>query len=178
VNLTAFGVLALRAAGYSSAAAVVRGADEWLERQQEGDGGFGYSARTPGGGGSDVDDTGAVLQALAAGGAARGSVVARAVAFIRSAQNRDGGLPEQPGGGSNAQSTAWAIQGLAAVGVEASHVSRHGSRSPLAYLESLIGPAGSVRYSAGDEQTPVWVTAEALVALDGKPFPLPPRRPA
>jgi hypothetical protein len=51
-------------------------------------------------------------------------------------------------------------------------VRRHGSRSPLGYLESLIAPDGSVRYSRTGAQTPVWVTAQALTALAGKPFPI------
>ena len=46
-----------------------------------------------------------------------------------------------------------------------------GSRSPIGYLESLSAPDGSVRYSRTSAQTPVWVTAEALAALAGKPFP-------
>ncbi len=172
VNLTAFGVLALRAGGYSAASAPVRSAASWLERQQEGDGGFGFAGRSPGGGESEVDDTGAVLQALAAAGVRDGAIVDRAVAYIRSAQNRDGGLPEQPGSSSNAQSTAWAIQGLDAVGQDVSAISRHGSRSPLAYLESLIEGDGSVRYSSSSSQTPVWVTAEALPALAGEALPI------
>ncbi len=41
-----------------------------------------------------------------------------------------------------------------------------------AYLESLIAPDGSVRYSRTGAQTPVWVTAQALIALAGKTFPV------
>ncbi len=175
VDHTAFAVLALRAAGYAPSAEPVRAAAAWLERQQETDGGFGFARRSSGGGSnSDVDDSGSVLEALAAAGIRHGQVVARAVAFVRSAQNPDGGLPQQPGGPSNAQSTAWAIQGLDAVGADVARVSRDGSRSPLAYLESLIAANGSVRYSRTGAQTPVWVTAEALPALAGMPFPVAP----
>jgi hypothetical protein len=52
VNLTAFGVLALRAAGFDGRA--VRGGASWLARQQERDGGWNYYRR---GGASDPDDT-------------------------------------------------------------------------------------------------------------------------
>ena len=52
----------------------------------------------------------------------------RAVAFIERQQNRDGGFPSQPGADSNAQSTAWAVQGLLAVGVDPSSVHRAGAR--------------------------------------------------
>jgi hypothetical protein len=53
-----------------------------------------------------------------------------------------------------------------------SAVRREGSRSPLGYLESLIAADGSVRYSRIGTQTPVWVTAQALIALSGKTFPV------
>jgi energy-coupling factor transport system substrate-specific component len=171
-NLTAFAIFALRAAGYSTANPAVRGAGGWLRRQQNGDGGFGFGTR---GSGSDVDDTAAVLQALIDAGI-RGPAIARASAFLVRAQNPDGGYPQQTGGVSNAQSTAWAIQGLIASGREPGTVRREGSRSPLAYLMSLLAPDGSVRYSRTGSQTPVWVTAQALTALAGKPLPIAPVR--
>ena len=95
-----------------------------------------------------------------------------AVAYLQGAQNLDGGMPEEPGGESNAQSTAWAVQGLIAAGRNPAAIRRRGSRSPVGYLESLIAPNGSVRYSRISSQSPVWVTAEALAALAGKPFPI------
>jgi energy-coupling factor transport system substrate-specific component len=171
-NLTAFAVFALRAAGYSAADPLVRSAGRWLAEQQDSDGGFGFATR---GAGSDVDDTAAVVQALLDAGAPRtGSALGRATAFLIHAQNPDGGYPQQPGGQSNAQSTAWAVQGLIAAGRNPAAVTREGSRSPLGYLESLVAPDGSVRYSRTGSQTPVWVTAQALTALAGKTFPIAP----
>ena len=66
------------------------------------------------------------------------------------------------------------MQGLIAAGRDPRPVRRTGSRSPVAYLESLLAPDGSVRYSRTSAQTPVWVTAQALIALAGKPLPCPP----
>jgi Prenyltransferase and squalene oxidase repeat len=166
VNLTAFAVLALRSAGVSGGA--VTRAQRWLAAQQDRDGGFNFAVA---GGLSDVDDTGAALEALAGDGAA-GGVRAQAVAFLRRQQDRDGGFPSQPGTGSNAQSTAWAIQGLEAAGVSPASFHRGGAPSPLAYLVSLTGANGVVRYSRGMTQTPVWVTGEALMAMAGKPLPV------
>jgi len=166
VNLTAFAVLALRAGSVPPGARTVG----WLRRQQNTDGGFAFGVA---GAASDVDDTGAALEALAGTGAASHRVIARAVRFIRAAQNGDGGLPEQPGGLSDAQSTAWAVQGLLAVGVDASGLRRRG-RSPLDYLRGMQAPDGHIRYSAATDQTPVWVTAQALMALAGRPLPLAP----
>ncbi len=158
-NLTAFAVLALRAAR----SAVPPSMLGWLIRQQDRDGGFNYATA---GGSSDVDDTGAVLEALA--GADR-PATARAARFIDAQQDRDGGFPSQQGAGSNAQTTAWAVQGLLAVHTGGQAVGR-----ALAYLSSLIAPDGHVRYSRSVDQTPVWVTAEALMALAQKPLPIAP----
>jgi energy-coupling factor transport system substrate-specific component len=169
VNHTAFGILALRSAGVPAPAATV----SWLLRQQDGDGGYGFAGA---GSSSDSDDTGAVLEALAgvpAGARAR----ARAVGYLRSHQDRDGGFAAQDGAGSNAQSTAWAVQGLLAAGLDPAGLHRHGSPSPLQFLRSLIGPSGAVAYAHGQLETPVWVTGEALMALQQKPLPLSPLPP-
>jgi energy-coupling factor transport system substrate-specific component len=166
-NLTAFAILALRAAGVSPPSSTV----DWLLGQPDPDGGFNFASA---GGFSDVDDTGAVLEALAGVPGSRAATVrAHAVSYIEGQQDRDGGFPAAPGAGSNAQSTAWAIQGLIAVGVNPSGVHRDGSGSPVQYLDSLIAPDGHVRYSRSSDQTPVWVTGEAMMALAGKPLPLP-----
>ncbi len=169
VNLTAFAVFALRAAGHSASDPAVRAAGAWIARQQDADGGFNFDLQ---GAASDVDDTAAALQALVDAGIHSGAGVEHAVAFLLHAQNLDGGFPERPGGESNAQSTAWAVQGLTASGRNVEAIHRSGSRSPLGYLESLVAPNGSVRYSRTSTQSPVWVTAQALTALARAPFPI------
>jgi len=167
VNHTAFGVLALRSAHRGGRP--LRRAVAWLASQANDDGGFNFAGR---GGPSGIDDTGAALQALAAAGRGGGPVARRAAAWLAARQNGDGGFPLLPGADSNAQSTAWAIQGLLAVG--------RGAGGASAYLRSLTSPSGEVRYSRVSRQTPVWVTAQAAMALAGKPLPLPavPRRRA
>jgi energy-coupling factor transport system substrate-specific component len=162
VNQTAFGILALRAAG---AAGTGRSAG-WLRAHQNSDGGWGFSA----GASSDADTTGAVLQGLAASG--NGAGIRRGVSYLRGAQRPGGGFPLN-GGVINAQSTAYAVQGLVAAGVAPSAV-RRGGRSPLDYLASVQASDGHYRYSASSDQTPVWVTAQALLAADGAAFPLSP----
>ncbi|HEV2982663.1 MAG TPA: prenyltransferase/squalene oxidase repeat-containing protein [Solirubrobacteraceae bacterium] len=169
VNLTAFAVIALTAAGHSPRYGAVREASGWLERQQSSDGGFGFARR---GAPSDVDDTGAVLQALFDAGAHNRRALSAAVNYLGRAQNLDGGLPQKPGGQSNSQSTAWAAQGLLAAGRDPALVRRRGSRSPIEYLESLAAPDGSIRYSRTSAQTPVWVTAQALIALQRRVLPV------
>jgi len=169
LNLTAFAVFALRAIGHSPGFPAIREAAGWIERQQNGDGGFGFGAH---GSPSDVDDTAAALQALVDAGARNPRVLGSAAGFLTHAQNLDGGYPLQPGGESNAQSTAWAVQGLIAAHRNPGSVRRRGSRSPLGYLESLVSPGGSIRYSRTGTQTPVWVTSQALIALSGRTFPV------
>jgi prenyltransferase beta subunit len=172
VNITAFAIFALRVGGNAADNRIVNSAGHWLVSQQNRDGGFGFAGR---GGSEDVDDTAAALQGVIdATGQPGSALAARAVAYLRRTQNPDGGFPQQPGGESNAQSTAWAVQGLVAAGVNVGSVKRRSSRSPIGYLESLAAPDGSVRYSRTSSQTPVWVTAEALSALASKPFPIAP----
>ena len=167
-NLTTFAILGLRAVGVPAGAAPLRRAGAWLVRQQNGDGGFGFLTR---GFGSDVDDTAAAMEALATLGGHR-SALRHGAAYIRGAQNADGGLPQERGGSSNAQSTAWAIQGLVAAGVPLGSVRRGASPTPLAYLRSLVAPDGAVRYSRTSTQTAVWVTATAMLGLARRPLPV------
>ncbi|HUR86801.1 MAG TPA: prenyltransferase/squalene oxidase repeat-containing protein [Solirubrobacteraceae bacterium] len=169
VNQTAFAILALRAAGRPASDRTIRAAAGWLAAQHNADGGFNFAGR---GGRSGIDDTAAALQGLVAAGKRRTQTVKRAVAFLAARQNADGGLPLTPGGDSNAQSTAWAIQGFVAGGRDPARVRRGGAASPLAYLRSLQGASGAVRYSRTSTQSPVWVTAQALTALARRPFPI------
>jgi energy-coupling factor transport system substrate-specific component len=169
VNLTTFAIFALRAVGHSAGYGAIREAAGWIERQQNSDGGFAFGTR---GSPSDVDDTAIALQALVDAGAHDARVLGEAADYLIRSQNLDGGFPQRYGDESNAQSTAWAVQGLIAAGRPPASVRRRGSRSPVGYLESLLAPGGLIRYSRTGSQTPVWVTAEALIALAGKTFPV------
>jgi hypothetical protein len=161
VNITAFGVLALRAAGKPRSALDRSG--RWLREAQNPDGGWGFSPETA----SDADSTGAALQALAAAGAGSSPAARDGVRYLRRAQRAEGGWPLASGGPTNSQSTAWAIQGLLAAGADP------GSRA-FGYLAARQASDGHYRYSAASDQTPVWVTAQALLAATESPFPLDP----
>ena len=163
VSYTAFGILALRATG---SRAVGRSA-RWLAKQRNDDGGFGVLPRAQ----SDVDNTAAVLQALGSAGRGDSRAARRAVRYLRGAQNDDGGFGQYEGRTSNVQSTAYAVQGLVATGRNPGRV-RSAGRSPLAYIRSLQRRSGRVDYSRTSEQTPVWVTAQAAMALERRPLPL------
>ena len=163
VNWTAFAVLSLKASGVGGTGKSV----SYLVKQQNRDGGWAFSPAAA----SDADDTGTVLQALAAGGKRGSDATRRGVAYLKRTQHSDGGWGQMPSQPSNAQSTAWAVQGLVAAGRNPASFKR-GGRSPLTYLRSLQRSDGSFRYSRSSAQTPVWVTAQALVALERKAFPL------
>jgi len=169
INLTSYGLLALRASGRSSRSSSVRKAAGWIARRQNGDGGFNYARR---GGSSSIDDTAGALQAIAAAGYGRGRAAQRAGRYLAARQNRDGGYPLQSRGRSNAQSTALAVQALVAAGRNPERQRRHGARSPLSYIRSLQSSGGSVRYSRSSPATPVWVTSQSLAALAKRPLPI------
>jgi energy-coupling factor transport system substrate-specific component len=159
VSYTTFGILALRSAHVSPAKSTVA----WLVGSQNADGGFGVARSST----SDSDMTGAAVQALAVVGRRGAAVTRKAVAWLRANQNDDGGYGQFRGRSSNTQSTAYAVQGLLAAGAGGATVTR-----ALAYIRGLQRGDGSVRYSSTSSQTPVWVTGQALMALQRKPLPL------
>lgn len=156
VNQTAFAVMALEAVGAGSTKSV-----RWLEKRQNPNGGYGFN-----GADGSPEDTGYVLEALVAAGRRGSGTVRRAVAYMEDRQSRSGGFAGD-GTPVNAQATAFAVQGLVAAGRSGKEVDRG-----IRYLRSLQTASGSIRYARGDDRTPVWVTAEALPALEREPFPL------
>jgi hypothetical protein len=159
VSYTAFGIMALRANGVPAGGSTIR----WLVQSQNSDGGFGVARSSA----SDADMTGAALQALATVGRRNGGTAKRAAGWLVKNQNGDGGFGQFKGRPSNAQSTAYAVQGLLAAGTGSAAVSR-----ARGYLARLQRRDGSVAYSSSSTQTPVWVTAQALMALQGKALPI------
>jgi uncharacterized protein YfaS (alpha-2-macroglobulin family) len=93
------------------------------------------------------------------------AAVRRALTALSSFRNRDGGYALTKGRESDAQSTAWAIQALISAGQKP-------GKAPFRYLSRLRRADGSYRYSVRYATTPVWVTAQVVPALAGKPFPL------
>jgi len=163
VNLTAYGVLAMRAAGSSSGVARAAG---WLRRAQREDGGWGFGPSQP----SDPDSTGAAMQGLAAAGSGR---LEAGIAYLRRTQRREGGWGLNETGVTNSQSTAWAVQGLVAARVDPARVKRRG-RSGLDYLEARQQGDGSYAYNSSSAQTPVWVTSQAMLAASREALPVEP----
>jgi energy-coupling factor transport system substrate-specific component len=157
---TAFAVMALRAAGAEG----IQQSIEWLAKVQNADGGWGDVPGSP----STADGTGAVMQAIPHTSAAN-----HALGFLRKHQRSNGGFGLGASGEDNSQSTAWAVQGMVAVGADPSSV-RTGGNSALDYLAARQADDGHYHYSSSSDQTPVWVTGQVLAAVARKAFPLEP----
>jgi hypothetical protein len=108
-----------------------------------------------------------------AAAARRGAATKRGASYLRRVQKRGGGFALAGSGGPNSQSTAWAVQGLIAAGADPGAI-RKGGRSPLDYLAARQDRDGHYRYSTTSDQTPVWVTGQALLAVERQALPLPP----
>ena len=166
VNLTAFG-RPRSARGRSPTASALASLRLLAARCPERRRGLGLPARRPGATPTAPGRRSRAWRPRRAGAERR----AAGASYLRSAQRGDGGFALAGTGSSNAQSTAWAIQGLLAAG-RIRPRSATGGDSPLGYLAARQAGDGHYRYSASSDQTPVWVTAQALLAVKRKPFPL------
>ena len=157
---TAFAVIALRAAGADSG---LERSISWLAKVQNRDGGWGDLPQSP----STADGTAAVMQAIPDTEAAE-----HGLGYLRKAQRPSGGFPLGGGGAVNSQSTAWAVQGMLAVGADPSLA--QSGKSALDYLEARQDGDGHYRYSDSSDQTPIWVTGQVLPATAGEAYPVTP----
>jgi len=156
VNSTIWGILALR----QSAAPAPRASVRFLLRQQARSGGWAWYLH----GQPDSNDTAAAIEALRASGVG-GVRIRRGLAYLLRLRNADGGFELTPDRGSDAQSTAWAVQAFVAA-------RKPVPKKAFAYLRGLRRPDGSYRYSKQFVTTPVWVTAQVMPALHRRAFPL------
>jgi hypothetical protein len=127
--------------------------------------------------GTDTNTTALALQALIATGEPLSSTwVTQGLAYLKSAQNADGGFsydPDSPAStASDANSTTYVLQALLAAGQDpaASEWSK-GQNNPILFLLSLQLPDGSFEWQKGLGASQV-ATRQAVVALLGRTFPL------
>jgi energy-coupling factor transport system substrate-specific component len=156
INATAWKLIALAQAGRTLPSGDVR----FLRAHQSRRGGWSWGVGVA----PDSNDTAAVIEALRAAHVG-GRPIARGLAFLRRLRNSDGGFELVAGRGSDAQSTAWAIQAFLAA-------RRRPPANAYSYLARLRRSDGSYRYSTRYAATPVWVTAQVLPALARRFFPL------
>ncbi len=170
----AFALLALVSAGQPVPPAALSAA----RRLQHSDGGWSFDggAKTS----SDTNTTSLMLQGLVAAGD-HGVAFTKALAYLKSQQNSDGGFPyskESPfGSDSDANSTALSIQALVAAG-EDPHTLRQSAGDPIDALLGFQNPSGAFRYQAALPDDNDLATAQAIPALLLKPFPFKRLTPA
>jgi hypothetical protein len=122
---------------------------------------------------SDVDSTAHMLKTLlAAGVPATSTVISEAVAFLAAHQREDGGWGlNGQADKTNANSTALAIQGLVAAGVNPEGPEwNRGEESPLSALLHLQEPSGAFAYTVEAPENRLLATLDALAAL-AIPYP-------
>jgi energy-coupling factor transport system substrate-specific component len=156
---TAYAVMALRA---SDAEGGLDQTLSWLAKVQNRDGGWGDVPGSV----STADGTAAVLQAMP-----HTKPAVDGLNYLRRHQRNNGGFVTGGNGAVNAQSTAWAVQGMLAVGADPATI-REGGDSALDYLAARRADDGHYSYSSESDQTPIWVTGQALAAVAGDSFPI------
>jgi hypothetical protein len=127
--------------------------------------------------GSDTNTTALVIQTLVAVGEPPDSeIIAKALQYLKSAQNSDGGFTYSPtsqfGTDSDVNSTAYVLQSLLAAGQSPiSDVWRVNGSTPMDYLPGMQLDNGSYEWQPGSGENLV-ATAQAATALLGRTYPL------
>ncbi|MFF5531372.1 prenyltransferase/squalene oxidase repeat-containing protein [Streptomyces cinerochromogenes] len=160
-------LVAQRTLGYRPAAAAV----DWLTGQQCANGSFAAFRAAPAAPcddkvKADTNSTAAAVQALAATGG-HGGAVEKAVDWLKSVQNKDGGWSYYPGGPSDTNSTSVVIGALAAAGTDPADVRKSG-KSPYDALPAWSIPCdqdggGALAYQP-DKKGKLLANADATAA--------------
>ncbi len=163
----AWGILGLAAAGESVGADI---ADALIALQQD-DGGWEGAP----GWGTDSNSTALALQALAAAGVpSDATVFAEGRIFLQDQLSPEGGMTysAQWGTDPDANSTAYGLQGVLALGEDAtSDAWMRGGVSLAQRLLALQLPSGALEWQAGEGEN-LLATAQSVGALLGRPLPL------
>ncbi len=154
-------------------------ATQFLLTQSNGDGTWSWAPGLP----HDSNTTALAVQALIAGGECLTSPhVTRAVNYLRSIQNSDGGFPADDGwpgsDQSDANSTAWVIQALRAANEDpfGSEWTVNG-QTPLNYLLGRQLADGSLAWQDPAAGSNMFATQQAVAGLLGRSFPFETQRP-
>ncbi len=165
IYTTNWAIIAMSAAGEDTKKSV-----EWLKTQQNEDGGFGWIP----GADSDSDDTASALEALIAGGEPASSpTVRKTLTYLHNAQMNDGGFNYGGSSGSNAASAAWVIQAITAAGENPAGWTKNGI-DVVSQMLTYQQPAGYFMWTDMLTDNPCRMTASAVPALLGRPYPIIP----
>ncbi len=189
-NATTFGVLAL--AGAKTTAGVTRVPQPLLEASiaaieanQHTDGGWTWefaagnptALESP----SEPDMTGAAMAALCSAGVSSGAApIVAAGEYLAANLNSTNGAFESEFG-VNTNSTAWAVDGLKACGIDpqATEFTTAGSKTPLTFLISQqLSKGGGFRYLTSGTTADEYASQDAVRALGTGGFTAAPPKPA
>lgn len=166
-----FGYLALSAVSEKESSAA-RAALSTIKASQKASGAFSFAVSAD----SDTNMTSAAILALKAAGEPV-TALDKALAYLKSAQNSDGGFPYDPvskyGTDSDAASTAWVVWALNALSVNPASVTKD-NKDPVTYLKALQQPTGFEAFNSAsaEDSFSVNTTAYALLALNGAVLPV------
>jgi hypothetical protein len=165
-----WGIMALIAAGEDPDSDIIQNTADFIKTNQGFDRGWSWSV----GEYSNTDDTGAAIMALiAAGESPESDAIIAGLTFLMYSQNYDGGFPQMYPGESNAASDSWAIGGVEAADENPSGSDwKPGEHSPVDHLLSLQDTDDGFKWKEDDSSNKKWMTAYAIPALLGKPYPV------
>lgn len=163
-----WGVLALVSTSESLSSEIITDSVAFIKDNQNDDGGWSHVVD----GTSDVDNTAAAIMALiAAGESASSTTIVNALSYLESKQQTDGGFLSE--GSTNAAADSWAINAIVAAGQNpTSNDWTNNGNNPVGHLLSLQIADGSFNWTASLNSNPEWMTAYAIPALLGKPYPI------
>jgi len=151
VNDDAFGLIVLLNAGYTKDDAIIKAITNFILSEQRDDGSW------EGG----VDVSGPYIQALKKVSSLPGvaAALSDAESYMRSVQEADGGFGDP-------FATAWAVQGIEALG-QSSDTWIKGDNTPLTYLADMQDEDGGMVTDPDNYFTRSWATAYAIPAVKG-----------
>jgi hypothetical protein len=165
LNDDVWGILALSSIGEGQQ--LIPNVKNFIVSNQNTDGGWSWAV----GGASDADNTAATISALIAAGEPSGSqVMAKATGYLKTQQQMNGGFISE--GTTNSAVDSWVINAINSVGQ--SPIAQDWQKSgvsAVSHLLSLQNADGSFKWTASQPTNPVWMTAYAVPALLGKPYP-------
>jgi len=161
-----WGVMALVSAGESLSSEIIANSVGFIQNNQNDDGGWSWAINQS----SDVDDTACAVMALIAAGESSGSnAIANSLNYIKSQQADNGGFLSW--GATNPSTDSWAIDAIVAAGQNpTSSYWTKNNNTPIDDLLGFQNLDGSFPDWQGNPSP--WITAYAIPALLGKPYPV------
>jgi len=161
-----WGVMALISAGESLSSEIIANSVGFIKNNQNDDGGWSWAINQS----SDVDDTACAVMALIAAGESSGSnAITNSLNYIKSQQADNGGFLSW--GATNPSTDSWAIDAIVAAGQNPT--SSYWTKNNNTSIDDLLGFQnldGSFPDWQGNPSP--WITAYAIPALLGKPYPV------